>query len=67
MSDPSIHIDYFEALAKLTRSQKAELKDFSEAVEEVIQTAIETLKVASINLWLVDKEKKQIKCKSRTL
>lgn len=62
MSDPSIHIDYFEALAKLTRSQKAELKDFSEAVEEVIQTAIETLKVASINLWLVDKEKKQIKC-----
>lgn len=62
MSDSSIHIDYFEALAKLTRSQKAELKDFSEAVEEVIQTAIETLKVASINVWLVDKEKKQIKC-----
>ncbi|WP_338764389.1 GAF domain-containing sensor histidine kinase [Bernardetia sp. ABR2-2B] len=62
MPDSSIHIDYFEALAKLTRSQKAELKDFSEAVEEVIHTAISTLKVASINLWLVDREKNQIKC-----
>jgi len=62
LSDSSIHIDYFEALAKLTRSQKVELKDFSEAVEEVIQTAIETLKIASINLWLVDKEKNKIKC-----
>ncbi|WP_375560768.1 ATP-binding protein [Bernardetia sp. OM2101] len=62
MPDSSIHIDYFEALAKLTRSQKAELKDFSEAVEEVIQTAIDTLKVSSINLWLVDKDKNQIKC-----
>ncbi|AFM02532.1 signal transduction histidine kinase [Bernardetia litoralis DSM 6794] len=62
MSDSSIHIDYFEALAKLTRSQKVELKDFSEVVEEVIQIAIETLKVASINLWLVDNQKKQIKC-----
>jgi signal transduction histidine kinase len=62
LPDSSIHIDYFEALAKLTRSQTAELKDFSEAVEEVIQTAIETLKVVSINLWLVDKEKNQIKC-----
>lgn len=62
LSDSSIHIDYFEALAKLTRSQKVELKDFSEAAEEVIYTAIEMLKVASINLWLVDKEKKQIKC-----
>ncbi|WP_338790929.1 ATP-binding protein [Bernardetia sp. MNP-M8] len=62
MPDSSIHIDYFEALAKLTRSQKAELKDFSEAVEEVIQTAINILKVASINLWLVDKEQNKIKC-----
>jgi signal transduction histidine kinase len=62
LSDSSIHIDYFEALAKLTRSQTAELKDFSEAVEEVIQIAINTLKVVSINLWLVDREKNQIKC-----
>ncbi|WP_291725535.1 GAF domain-containing sensor histidine kinase [Bernardetia sp.] len=62
MSNSSIHIDYFEALARLTRNQKAELKDFSEAVEEVTQTAVDTLKVASINLWLVDKEKNQIKC-----
>ena len=62
MSNSSIQIDYFEALARLTRNQKAELKDFSEAVEEVIQTAVATLKVASINLWLVDKETNQIKC-----
>ncbi len=62
LSKSSIHIDYFEALARLNRSKKVELKDFSEAVEEVIEIAIETLKVESINLWLVDKEENKITC-----